>query len=100
MIAGFRGADLFNPDRYALELIDEASSDLGSASIHSYTRANGSRLLCRCCPSQALVPVFSRFYLGTDPEKIEPVKQAFLDEIHKLSSEGLSPVELARAKRS
>jgi predicted Zn-dependent peptidase len=39
------------------------------------------------------------FYLGTDPEKIEPVKQAFLDEIHKLSSEGLTATELARAKK-
>ncbi|HKP93633.1 MAG TPA: pitrilysin family protein, partial [Chthoniobacterales bacterium] len=30
LMAGYRGADMFSPDRYALELIDEASSDLGS----------------------------------------------------------------------
>src|SRR5205823_8927872 len=30
LVAGFRGADVFSSDRYALELIDEASSDLGS----------------------------------------------------------------------
>ena len=29
-MVGYRGANLFSPDRYALELIDEASSDLGS----------------------------------------------------------------------
>jgi zinc protease len=30
LMVGFRGASLLSPDRYALELIDEASSDLGS----------------------------------------------------------------------
>jgi zinc protease len=39
------------------------------------------------------------FYLGTDPEKIESVKSAFLQEIRKLSSEGLTPIELGRAKK-
>src|SRR5207247_5893194 len=29
IMVGFRGASLLSPDRYALELIDEASSDLG-----------------------------------------------------------------------
>src|SRR5437868_9898057 len=48
---------------------------------------------------QTLVPGLFAFYLGTDPEKIEPVKQAFLDEIHKLATEGLTAIELARAKK-
>ena len=30
IMVGYRGADIFSPDRYALQLIDEASSDLGS----------------------------------------------------------------------
>src|SRR5436309_2104546 len=30
LVVGCRGTDVFNPDRYALELIDEASSDLAS----------------------------------------------------------------------
>src|SRR5215471_16334564 len=30
IMVGFRGASMSSPDRYALELIDEASSDLGS----------------------------------------------------------------------
>jgi zinc protease len=48
---------------------------------------------------QGLVPGIFAFYLGTDPQKIEPVKTALLDEIHKLASEGLTPEELARAKK-
>src|SRR5207237_4065723 len=38
-------------------------------------------------------------YVGTDPQKIEPVKTALLDEIRKLASEGLTQEELARAKK-
>ena len=48
---------------------------------------------------QGLVPGLFAFYLGTDPQKIEPVKVAFLDEIHKLANEGLTQVELERAKK-
>jgi zinc protease len=46
-----------------------------------------------------LVPGLFLFYLGTDPQKIEPVKAALLEEIRKLATEGLSEEELARAKK-
>ena len=48
---------------------------------------------------QGLVPGLFAFYLGTNPQKIEPVKAALLDEIHKLASDGLTNEELARAKK-
>jgi zinc protease len=85
LVAGFRGTNVFDPDRYALELIDEASSDLAS------------RFFIRIREQMGLA--YFVFYLGTDPEKIESVKSAFLHEIHKLSTEGLSAIELTRAKK-
>src|SRR5205823_13917764 len=48
---------------------------------------------------QGLVPGVFAFYLWTDAQKIEPVKAAFLDEIRKLANDGLTPEELARAKK-
>jgi zinc protease len=48
---------------------------------------------------QGLVPGLFLFYLGTDPQKIEPVKAALLEEIGKLATDGLSEIELARAKK-
>jgi len=39
------------------------------------------------------------FYLGTDPQKVEPVKAALFEEIRKLASDGLTNEELARAKK-
>src|SRR5213075_1898795 len=99
LMVGFRGASLSSPDRYALELIDEASSDLGSPLFIRIREQMGLAYYVGAAQIQALVPGLFAFYLGTDPEKIEPVKQAFLDEIQKLSSDGLTAGELARAKK-
>src|SRR5256886_962173 len=99
LMIGFRGASLSSPDRYALELIDEASSDLGSRFFIRIREQMGLAYYVGASEMQGLVPGLFAFYLGTDPQKIEPVKAAFLDEIHKLANEGLTPVELERAKK-
>jgi zinc protease len=99
LMVGFRGASLSSPDRYALELIDEASSDLGSRFFIRIRQQMGLAYYVGASEMQGLVPGLFAFYLGTDPQKIEPVKTAFLDEIHKLANEGLTPVELERAKK-
>jgi zinc protease len=99
IMVGFRGASMSDPDRYALELIDEASSDLGSRFFIRIREQMGLAYYVGASEMQGLVPGVFAFYLGTDPQKIEKVKTAFLDEIHKLASEGLTAVELQRAKK-
>ncbi len=99
LMVGYRGVDMFNNDRHALELIDEASSDLGSRFFIRIRENMGLAYYVGASQMQGLVPGLFAFYVGTDPQKIEPVKTALLDEIHKLASEGLTPEELTRAKR-
>jgi zinc protease len=99
IMVGFRGASLSSPDRYPLELIDEASSDLGSRFFIRIREQMGLAYYVGANQMQGLVPGVFAFYLGTDPQKIEPVKAAFLDEIRKLANEGLTPEELVRAKK-
>ncbi len=99
IMVGFRGASMSSPDRYALELIDEASSDLGSRFFVRIREQMGLAYYVGASQMQGLVPGLFAFYLGTDPQKIEPVKTALLDEIHKLANDGLTPEELARAKK-
>ena len=99
LVVGFRGTDVFDPDRYALELIDEASSDLASRFFIRIREQMGLAYYVGASQIQTLSPGLFAFYLGTDPEKIESVKSAFLQEIRKLSTEGLTPIELARAKK-
>jgi zinc protease len=99
IMVGYRGADMFSPDRYALELIDEASSDLGSRFFVRIREQMGLAYYVGASQMQGLVPGLFLFYLGTDPQKIESVKTALLDEIDKLAAEGLTTEELARAKK-
>jgi len=98
-MVGYRGVDMFNKDRHALELIDEASSDLGSRFFIRIREQMGLAYYVGAIQMQGLVPGLFAFYLGTDPQKIEPVKTALLDEIRKLASEGLTGEELTRAKK-
>jgi zinc protease len=99
VMVGYRGADMFSPDRYALELIDEASSDLGSRFFIRIREQMGLAYYVGASQMQGLVPGLFAFYLGTDPQKIEPVKTALLDEIQRLASDGLTSEELVRAKK-
>src|SRR2546423_10843020 len=99
LMVGYRGADMFSPDRYALELIDEASSDLGSRFFVRIREEMGLAYYVGASQMQGLVPGLFLFYLGTDPQKIEPVRAALLEEIGKLASDGLTGEELGRAKK-
>src|SRR5437868_5811267 len=79
LMVGFRGAILTSPDRYALDLIDEASSDLGSRFFIRIREQMGLAYYVGASQMQGLVPGLFAFYLGTDPQKIEPLKTALLD---------------------
>ncbi len=99
VMVGYRGVDVYSKDRYPLELIDEASSDLGSRFFIRIREKMGLAYYVGASQMEGLVPGLFAFYLGTDPKKIEPVKAALLDEIHKLAGEGLTGEELTRAKK-
>jgi zinc protease len=99
LMVGYRGADMFDPDRYALELIDEASSDLGSRFFIRIREEMGLAYYVGASQMQGLVSGLFAFYLGTDPGKLELVRVALLDEIAKLAATGLTNEELARAKK-
>ena len=56
LMVGYRGADMFSPDRYALELIDEASSDLGSRFFVRIREQMGLAYYVGASQMQGLVP--------------------------------------------
>lgn len=99
LMVGYRGVDMYSPDRYVLELIDEASSDLASRFFIRIREQMGLAYYVGATQVQGLVPGLFVFYLGTNPAKLEPVKAALLDEINKLASQGLTQEELDRAKK-
>ena len=64
LMVGYRGADMFSPDRYALELIDEASSDLGSRFFVRIREEMGLAYYVGASQMQGLSRGFSPFISG------------------------------------
>ena len=98
LIVGFRGTTVFDPDRYALELLQEACSDLGS---RLFLRIRDNLGLAYYVGAQnflGLVPGYFAFYVGTAPDKVEQVEIELLREAELLRLEGLSEEELQRSK--
>jgi zinc protease len=98
LMVAYRGSDLFSPDRPALELIDEACSDLGSRFFIRIREKMGLAYFVGSSQLLGLVPGPFAFYLGTSPQKLDAVKSELLDEIASLARDGLTDSELARAK--
>jgi zinc protease len=95
---GFKGASMKDKDRHALELIQEACSDLGS---RLFLRIRDELGLAYYVGAQNFAGIgsgFFSFYAGTEPSKAEEVVAEFLAEVEKLRSEGLTQEELNRSK--
>jgi len=99
VMVGFSGVDILSPDRPALELISEASNDLGSRFFNRIREQLGLAYFVGSGNFNGLAPGCFLFYLGTDPKKVGKVTAEFTDEINKLAKDGLTPEELARAKK-
>jgi len=98
LMVGFPGIDMFHPDNTALEIIDEACSDLGSRLFLRIREEMGLAYFVGSSHMSGLARGMFSFYLGTAPEKIADVKAALLDEVAKLARDGLTAEELARSK--
>ncbi|MEO6184594.1 MAG: pitrilysin family protein [Verrucomicrobiota bacterium] len=98
LLVGFPGVTVFDEDRYALELIQEACSDLGSRLFVRVRENLGLAYFVGAQHFPGLVPGYFAFYVGTMPEKLELVEKELLKEAELLRTEGLSEEELKRAK--
>lgn len=98
LVIGFPSTTLDNPDRHALELIQESCSDLGS---RLFTRIREKLGLAYYVGAQnflGLQPGYFAFYCGTSPEKVDRVEKELLAEAAQLQKAGLTAEELKRAK--
>jgi zinc protease len=98
MVLGFPGLSMHDPDRYALELIQEACSDLGS---RMFMRIRDNLGLAYYVGAQNFLGMsagYFAFYVGTEPSKVAVVESEMLKETDLLRTSGLTAEELARAK--
>ena len=98
LVIGFRGTTIHDDDHYALELIHESCSDLGSRLFLRIREQLGLAYYCGAQNFAGIVPGYFAFYTGTEPSKAELVEKELLKEAELLRTEGLSAEELKRAK--
>jgi len=98
VLLGYRAATLFTEDRYALELLQESCSDLGSRLFLRIREQLGLAYYVGAQHAPGLVPGYFAFYAGTMPEKAEIVEQELLREAELLRTDGLTEIELKRGK--
>jgi zinc protease len=98
LLIGFPGVSVFDEDRYVLELIQEACSDLGSRLFVRVRENLGLAYFVGAQHFLGLAPGHFAFYVGTMPEKLELVEKELLKEAELLRAEGLTEEELKRAK--
>lgn len=98
LVMGFPGTTLDNPDRYALELLKEACSDLGSRLFVRIREKLGLAYFVGAQHVPGLVPGFFAFYVGTAPDKARQVEEELIQETELLRTEPFPQDELDRAK--
>jgi len=98
LVVGFPGTTMSSDDRFALELIQESCSDLGSRLFLRIRDELGLAYYVGAQNFAGVVPGYFAFYTGTEPAKAEQVEQELLREAMLLRNEGLTAEELKRAK--
>jgi zinc protease len=98
LVIGFPGTTLADDDRYALDLIQECCSDLGSRLFLRIREQLGLAYYVGAQNFAGLVPGYFAFYTGTEPTKVALVEKELLAEAELLRTEGLTAEELKRAK--
>ena len=98
LIVAFPASTMRSPDKYALELLQEACSDLGSRLFLRIRDELGLAYYVGAQNFLGLVPGYFAFYCGTAPEQAALVEAELLKQAEELRANGLTPEELKRAK--
>ena len=100
LLIGFRTVALTHPDNPALEMIDEACSDMASRLFIRIREELGLAYSVGASRLVGLEPGFLVFYASTAPEKLDLVQPEMLAEIDLIVREGLELEDFERAKAS
>jgi len=98
LVIGFPGTTMAGEDKYALDLLQECCSDLGSRLFLRIREQLGLAYYVGAQNFTGLAPGYFAFYTGTEPTKVALVEKELLAEAELLRTAGLTAEELKRAK--
>jgi zinc protease len=98
VVMGFRGTTFDAPDRCALELLQEACSDLGSRLFLRIRDELGLAYYVGAQHMPGLSPGYFALYCGTAPDKAAQVEEELRKQVALLREDGITSEELKRSK--
>lgn len=98
IVVGFRTVGLDDRDVHALNLIDEACSDMGSRLFNRIREELGLAYYVGAQNFAAMGAGAFYFYVGTDPKKVKLAEKELMAQINDLAANGLTSDEIDRAR--
>ena len=98
IVVGFRTVGLEDRDVHALNLIDEACSDMGSRLFNRIREELGLAYYVGAQNFAAMGAGAFYFYVGTDPKKVKLAEKELMAQINDLAANGLTADEIDRAR--
>ncbi|MBL9133639.1 MAG: insulinase family protein, partial [Verrucomicrobiaceae bacterium] len=98
IVVGFRTVGLEDRDVHALNLIDEACSDMGSRLFNRIREELGLAYYVGAQNFAAMGAGAFYFYVGTDPKKAKLAEKELMAQINDLAANGLTADEIDRAR--
>lgn len=98
IVVGFRTVGLEDRDIHALNLIDEACSDMGSRLFNRIREELGLAYYVGAQNFGAMGAGAFYFYVGTDPAKVKLAEKELMAQINDLAANGLTADEIDRAR--
>jgi len=98
IVIGFRTVGLEDRDVHALNLIDEACSDMGSRLFNRIREELGLAYYVGAQNFAAMGAGAFYFYVGTDPKKAKLAEKELMAQINDLAANGLTADEIDRAR--
>lgn len=98
IVVGFRTVGLEDRDIHALNLIDEACSDMGSRLFNRIREELGLAYYVGAQNFGAMGAGAFYFYVGTDPAKVKLAEKELMAQINDLAANGLHADEIDRAR--
>ena len=100
LVIGFRGLDVHDGDRHALEVLCQILSGQGGRLFLELRDRKGLAYSVSATNVEGLAPGFLAVYIGSAPEKLEEARSGILDELRRARDAKPAEAELERARRS
>jgi zinc protease len=99
LVLGFRGLDVHDPDRHALEVISQILAGQSGRLFLELRDRQGLAYSVTASNVEGVHPGTFSLYIGTAPEKLDAARSGMLEQLERLVQEPPSEPELEGARR-